>query len=105
MFNIQWNTFFDISTYIESGIDNSPYERPLPGKATPTFPYNLKEMAEDFGYKNQVSGDIVIKHPYTQKEIAALIGTSRPTLNILLNELKEEEYLNFNRKEIILRSS
>ncbi|KIX19704.1 transcriptional regulator [Flavobacterium sp. 316] len=65
----------------------------------------VKEMAEDFGYKNQVSGDIVIKHPYTQKEIAALIGTSRPTLNILLNELKEEEYLNFNRKEIILRSS
>lgn len=64
----------------------------------------VKEMAEDFGYKNQVSGDIVIKHPYTQKEIAALIGTSRPTLNILLNELKEEEYLNFNRKEIILRS-
>lgn len=65
----------------------------------------VKEMAEDFGYKNQVSGDIVIKHPYTQKEIAALIGTSKPTLNILLNELKEEEYLNFNRKEIILRSS
>jgi hypothetical protein len=29
-----------------------------------------------------------------------LIGTSRPTLNILLNELKEEKVLNFSRKEI-----
>lgn len=62
----------------------------------------IKEMAEDYGYKNQISGDTVIKHPYTQKEIASLIGTSRPTLNILLNELKEEGFLNFDRKEIIL---
>ena len=32
--------------------------------------------------------------------MASLIGTSRPTLNILLNELKEEKYLEFNRNEI-----
>jgi CRP/FNR family transcriptional regulator, cyclic AMP receptor protein len=63
----------------------------------------LKELAEDFGYVNQISGDIIIRHPYTQKEIASLIGTSRPTLNVLLNELKEEDYLNFERKEIILK--
>ena len=63
----------------------------------------LKEVAEDFGYTNQISGDIIIRHPYTQKEIATLIGTSRPTLNILLNELQSEKYLSFERKEIILK--
>lgn len=62
----------------------------------------LKELGEDFGYVNKVSGDVVIKHPYTQKEMATLIGTSRPTLNILMNELKDESYLQFNRGEIIL---
>jgi CRP-like cAMP-binding protein len=65
----------------------------------------LKEMADDFGYTNQISGDIIIRHPYTQKEIATLIGTSRPTLNILLNELQNEKYLSFNRKEIIVKSN
>jgi len=64
----------------------------------------LKELAEDFGYTNQISGDIIIRHPYTQKEIASLIGTSRPTLNVLLNELKAERYLHFDRKEIILKN-
>jgi CRP-like cAMP-binding protein len=42
----------------------------------------------------------VVHHPYTQKDIASLIGTSRPTLNILLNELKEEKILDYSRKEI-----
>ena len=64
----------------------------------------LKELAEDFGYTNQISGDKIIRHPYTQKEIASLIGTSRPTLNVLLNELKAERYLHFDRKEIILKN-
>lgn len=63
----------------------------------------IKELSEDFGYKNVITGDIIIRQPYTQKEMATLIGTSRPTLNILLNELKEEDYLDFNRKEIILK--
>ena len=63
----------------------------------------LKELAEDFGYTNQISGDVIIRHPYTQKEIATLIGTSRQTLNILLNELQSEKYLSFERKEIILK--
>ncbi|CAM4064864.1 MULTISPECIES: Crp/Fnr family transcriptional regulator [Flavobacterium] len=64
----------------------------------------LKELALDYGYTNAVSGDTVIRHPFTQKEIAALIGTSRPTLNILINELQEEGYLKFDRKEIILKN-
>ena len=44
----------------------------------------LKELAEDFGYCCPETGDTVIKHPYTQKEIATLIGTSRPTFNAII---------------------
>lgn len=39
-----WNTLLDISAYGESGPDDSPYEQLLPGKTTPTFPYDLKSM-------------------------------------------------------------
>jgi len=60
----------------------------------------LDELCTDYGYDCLETGDHVIKHPYTQKDIASLIGTSRPTLNIFLNELREENYINFSRKEI-----
>ncbi|MCF6167484.1 Crp/Fnr family transcriptional regulator [Lutibacter sp.] len=62
----------------------------------------LGELSEEFGTVCSKTGKIKIQHPYTQKDIANLIGTSRPTLNISLNELKEEGVLNFNRNEIIL---
>ena len=66
----------------------------------------LNELCSDYGYDCTETGDHIIKHPYTQKDIASLIGTSRPTLNILLNELKDENYINFNRNEIrILQKS
>jgi len=60
----------------------------------------LEELCADYGYDCEKTGDKVILHPYTQKDIACLIGTSRPTLNILLNELKQENIIEFNRKEI-----
>lgn len=60
----------------------------------------LNELCEEYGYDCEKTGDSVIHHPYTQKDIASLIGTSRPTLNILLNELKEANIISFNRKEI-----
>lgn len=60
----------------------------------------LNDLCEDYGYDCDKTGDHVINHPYTQKEIASLIGTSRPTLNILLNELQEESFLQFERKNI-----
>jgi len=63
----------------------------------------IKDLGDEYGYDNIVSGDRVIRHPYTQKEIATLIGTSRPTLNILLNELQKDNILIFQRKEIILK--
>ena len=60
----------------------------------------LDDLCTEYGYDCEKSGDHIINHPYTQKDIASLIGTSRPTLNILLNELKEENKIDFNRKEI-----
>ncbi|MBC3759538.1 Crp/Fnr family transcriptional regulator [Hyunsoonleella sp. SJ7] len=60
----------------------------------------LHELCHDYGYDCEKTGDKIIHHPYTQKDIASLIGTSRPTLNILLNELKEDKIIEFSRKEI-----
>jgi len=63
----------------------------------------LNELGEDYGYCCPNTGDTVIKHPYTQKDIASMIGTSRPTLNAILNELKTSKFLDFNRHEIRLK--
>jgi CRP-like cAMP-binding protein len=60
----------------------------------------LEELCSDLGYDCKETGDKIICHPYTQKDIACLIGTSRPTLNILLNELKEDDIIDFSRSEI-----
>ena len=60
----------------------------------------LHELCTDYGYDCDKTGDRVVNHPYTQKDIASLIGTSRPTLNVLLNELRDENVLEFKRKEI-----
>ena len=62
----------------------------------------FKELCEDYGYECEETGDHIIKHPYTQKDIATLIGTSRPTLNTLMNELKNENLIDFDRKELRL---
>jgi len=62
----------------------------------------LRELCEEYGYDCEKTGNHIIKHPYTQKDIASLIGTSRPTLNILLNELKEEEIVDFTRKRVTI---
>lgn len=63
----------------------------------------IRELGEDIGYLNKVSGDIVVKHYYTQKDIATLIGTSRPTLNNLMKELKQEAFIEFTRGEIVIK--
>jgi CRP/FNR family cyclic AMP-dependent transcriptional regulator len=63
----------------------------------------IKELGEDYGFVNAITGDKVIRHPYTQKDIAALIGLSRPTLNVLINELQNENVIAFERKEIVLK--
>ncbi|WP_029209465.1 Crp/Fnr family transcriptional regulator [Aquimarina agarilytica] len=63
----------------------------------------LEELKEDYGYCCPNTGLIMVKHPYTQKDIASLIATSRPTLNILLNELQESNQLSFKRNHIVFQ--
>lgn len=62
----------------------------------------LDELCDDYGIGCEETGGMKIQHPYTQKDIANLIGTSRPTLNLLLHELKEDGFIKFNRSEIHL---
>ncbi|WP_366140149.1 Crp/Fnr family transcriptional regulator [uncultured Tenacibaculum sp.] len=65
----------------------------------------FKDLCEDYGYECPDNGDHVIKHPYSQKDIATLIGTSRQTLNSIMNELKQDNVIEFNRKELRLRKN
>jgi len=65
----------------------------------------LDELCEDYGINCEELGGVKINHPYTQKDIANLIGISRPTLNLMLHELKEKGIINFDRKEIHLIKS
>ena len=88
------NTEFSISIYKFIGYRFKKLERRLQimlfKDAKTRLLEFLKELSEEHGFKNAVSGDTVIKHPFTQKEIASLIGLSRPTLNILINELQND---------------
>ncbi|WP_299526987.1 Crp/Fnr family transcriptional regulator [Winogradskyella sp.] len=65
----------------------------------------LDELCSDYGYNCEKTGDQIINHPYTQKDIASLIGISRPTLNILMNELKEDDIIDFNRRQIRIHNT
>ena len=68
----EWNTLYPISTYNNSGADLNNYEKGFAGKATATFPYDLKNLSalnSDF--------DIIKKSPYgnqlvTEFALAAL---------------------------------
>ena len=62
----------------------------------------LDELCEDYGVGCEKTGKMKVKHPYTQKDIANLIGTSRPTLNVIMNELREDKVIDFYRNEILL---
>ncbi len=62
----------------------------------------IDKLCADYGINCNKTGNKIIDHPYTQKDIASLIGTSRPTINILLNELKEQKIIDFKQKQIVL---
>jgi len=69
-----WAPAKDISTYIESGVDNNPFETKVDGEKTPTFPHNLV----DYWNKNN-QFDILKVTPFgnsitTDFALAALDG-------------------------------
>lgn len=61
----------------------------------------LKEMAEEKGQK--VGFEVMIKNHLTHKDIASLTGTSRQTVTTVMNELREKNLINFDRRRILIR--
>ncbi len=61
----------------------------------------LREMAEEKGQK--VGFEMMIKNHLTHKDIASLTGTSRQTVTTVMNELRENNLINFDRRRILIR--
>lgn len=61
----------------------------------------FKDMAEERGQK--VGFETMIKNHLTHKDIASLTGTSRQTVTTVMNELREENIINFDRRRILIR--
>ncbi|MEK6782004.1 MAG: Crp/Fnr family transcriptional regulator [Bacteroidota bacterium] len=61
----------------------------------------LKDAASWKGKK--VGFETMIPTRLTHKDIAALTGTSRQTVTTILNDLKEKNLINFDRKKILIR--
>lgn len=65
----------------------------------------IKEMLEDINIVQKLpNGEIIINNPYSQSEMAKLIGTSRPTFNLLINELQKEQLLYWEKGKILLKN-
>jgi CRP/FNR family cyclic AMP-dependent transcriptional regulator len=61
----------------------------------------LKDAASWKGKK--VGFETMIPTKLTHKDIASLTGTSRQTVTTILNELKEKNLINFDRRKILIR--
>lgn len=66
----------------------------------------LVEFIRDLARENAqtLTDAVLVKHIYTQQNIADLIGVARPTLNLIFNELRDEGVLDFKRGEILLKN-
>lgn len=51
----------------------------------------------------QVGYETLIKHSFTQQDIANITGTSRQTVTFVLNDLKKQNIIHFDRKRILIR--
>ena len=51
----------------------------------------------------KVGFEIMIKIHLTHKDIASLTGTSRQTVTTVMNELREKNLINFDRRRILIR--
>lgn len=61
----------------------------------------IREMAVEKGKK--VGFETLVKYNLTHQDIANLTGTSRQTVTTILNELKDNNILTFDRKRILIR--
>lgn len=61
----------------------------------------LKDLASEKGKK--IGYETLVKNYLTHKDIANLTGTSRQTVTTILNELKEKNIINFDRRRFLIR--
>jgi CRP/FNR family cyclic AMP-dependent transcriptional regulator len=61
----------------------------------------LRDMALEKGKK--VGFEMMFKNHLTHKDIASLTGTSRQTVTTVLNELKDKNLINFDRRRFLIR--
>lgn len=61
----------------------------------------LRDWAIEKG--KRVGFETMVKNYLTHKDIAALTGTSRQTVTTILNELKDKNIINFDRRRILIR--
>lgn len=61
----------------------------------------IKELAEERGKK--VGSEIFIKHHLTHQDIASLNAISRQKTTAILNELRDENLITFDRNSILIR--
>lgn len=61
----------------------------------------LRDQAEEKG--QAVGFEVVIRKPLTHQEMANLTATSRQTVTTVLNELRNDNIISFNRRQILIR--
>lgn len=62
----------------------------------------LKELAEENGV--EVGAEIMVKHHLTHQDIANLTASSRQTVTTVLNELRTNNLIYFERKKFLIRN-
>ena len=61
----------------------------------------LYDLAEERGEK--VGEETLVKYFFKHKDIASLTATSRQTVTTILNELRDKNVINFDRKRLLIR--
>jgi len=61
----------------------------------------ILEMARERGQK--VGFETMVKNQLTHQDIANLTGTSRQTVTTVLNDLRDQNLINFDRRKILIR--
>ncbi len=62
----------------------------------------LKENAKSYGNKVGFN-ELLLKHSFTQQDIADFTGTSRQTVTTVLNDLKRSNIISLDRRRILIR--
>jgi len=62
----------------------------------------IKMYANSYG--KQIGYELLLKHSFTQQDIANYTGTSRQTVTTVLNQLKKTNKIHFRGKSMLIRN-